>query len=117
LLILRGDIYWLDFGIPVGSVQGGRRLALVVQNDAGNYSSPTTIVAAITSKEKKPYPFHVEISARESGLTLDSTILLEQLFTINKNRLTEKAGRLFTQKMREVDNALKASLGIFDMPS
>lgn len=114
MLVKRGDIYWLDFGTPVGSVQGGKRLALVIQNDAGNSSSPTTIVAAITSKEKKTYLFHVEISAQESGLPSDSTVLLEQLFTINKNRLTEKAGRLFTQKMNEVDKALKASLGIID---
>ena len=85
---------------------------MVIQNDLGNYSSPTTIVAAITSKEKKPYPFHVDIAPQESGLTVNSTILLEQLFTINKNRLIQKAGQVSDQKMKEVDKAIKVSMGI-----
>ncbi len=110
--VKRGEIYWFDFGIPVGSVQAGKRLALVIQNDGGNLNSPTTIVAAITSKEKNSYSFHVKITAQESGLNLDGTVLLEQLFTINKNRLTQKAGQLFSVKMKAVDDALKVSLGI-----
>lgn len=45
----RGEIYWLQL-TGAGSEQMGRRPVLVIQNDAGNRSSPTTIVAAITSK-------------------------------------------------------------------
>ena len=48
----RGEIYWVDFGTPRGSEQAGKRPALVIQNDVGNESSPTTIVAGITSKIK-----------------------------------------------------------------
>jgi len=112
--VRRGEIFWFDFGTPMGSVQGGKRLALVIQNDSGNFSSPTTIIAAITSKEKNSYPFHVQITAQESGLKLDGTVLLEQILTVNKNRLTEKAGQLFSFKMKEIDDALKVSLGIRD---
>lgn len=115
----RGEIYRLDFGVPQGSVQGGVRPglviqsdALVMQNDVGNCTSPTTIVVAVTSKRKKSYPFHVEISKQESGLPEDSTILLEQIQTVSQSRLTEKKGELDKHKMEEVDRALICSLGI-----
>ena len=114
-----GEIYRLDFGIPQSSVQGGVRPgliiqgnALVMQNDVGNRISPTTIVAAITSKRKKNYPFHVEISTSESGLPEDSTILLEQIQTVPQSRLTKKIGELDEHKMEEVNRALMCSLGI-----
>ena len=110
--VRRGDIYWVDFGTPRGSEQGGRRPALIIQNDTGNMSSPTTIIAAITSKKKVSYPFHVDISALESGLPQDSTVLLEQLLTINKSRLISRVGGLSNAKMGEVDRALQASLGL-----
>lgn len=112
MTVRRGEIYWVDFGIPRGSQQAGRRPALVIQNDLGNQTSPTTIIAAITSKIKKSYPFHVEVSSAESGLPQDSTILLEQILTIPQNRLLQRCGQLNSTKMSEVDQALMHSLGL-----
>lgn len=112
VIVRRGEIYWVDFGIPRGSEQGGQRPALVVQNDVGNAYSSTTIVAAITSQQGQEYPFHVPITAEESGLRRDGTVLLEQIRTITKDRLVTKAGTLPSAKMREVDKALKVSLGL-----
>lgn len=110
----RGEIYSLDFGPPQSSVQGGVRPALVIQNDTGNRFSPTTIVAAITSKQKKSYPFHVEISTDESGLPVDSTILIEQIQTVPQNLLGEKMGDLDKHKMLEVNQAIRVSLDLED---
>ena len=112
MLIRRGEIWWADFGVPRGSEQGGRRPALIIQNDVGNTYSTTTIVAAITGKIKKSYPFHVEVSAQESGLPQDSTILLEQILTISVSRLIRRAGVLPTPRLRDVDRALEFSLGL-----
>jgi len=112
MLVRRGEIYWVSFDPPRGSEQGGRRPALIVQNDTGNASSSTTIIAAITSRIKTPYPFHVNISAQESGLPQDSTVLLEQLLTFSKKRLLRRAGCLSTTKMRDIDVALQVSLGL-----
>jgi len=108
--VRRGEIYSVDFGIPRGSEQAGRRPALIIQNDIGNINSPTTIIAAMTSKKKGAYPFHVETSTSESGLSQDSTILLEQLLTIDQSRLIKRIGSLSSAKMREVDKALQVSL-------
>lgn len=110
----RGDIWWVDFGSTRGSEQSGQRPALVIQNDIGNEHSSTTIVAAITSQIKKPYPVHVEISSVESGLSKEGTILLEQLLTISESRLIRQAGKLSKDKMKEVGLALRASLHLND---
>lgn len=113
LNVRRGDIYWVDFGIPAGSEQGGRRPALIIQNDIGNKSSTTTIIAAITSTTyKKNYPFLVEISKKESGLSKDSTVNLAQIRTISTNRLSNIIGRLSLNKISEIDEAIQASLGL-----
>ncbi|MDP2948646.1 MAG: type II toxin-antitoxin system PemK/MazF family toxin [Chloroflexota bacterium] len=111
-MIRRGEIYHVDFSPARGSEQTGRRPALVIQNDIGNQYAATTIVAAITSRQRRPYPFHVQVSARESGLLADSTVMLEQVLTISQERLQEKAGQLGPEKMSEVDLALHHSLGL-----
>jgi mRNA interferase MazF len=110
--IKRGEIYWLDWTPGRGSEQSGLRPALVIQNDVGNKYSPNTIVASLTSVTGKPYPFTVKVAAKESGLPKDSTIDLAMIMTIDKNRLTDKCGELNETKMAEVNEAIKASLGI-----
>jgi len=99
--------------MPVGSEQGGRRPALIIQNDIGNRTSTTTIIAAITSKiYNVEYPFHVQISSKESGLSKDSTVKLEQIRTISVDRLISLTGSLSPEKMLEVDEAILSSLGL-----
>lgn len=81
--IKRGEIYSADFGVGFGSEQGGVRPVLILQNNTGNKHSPTTIVAAITGrKTKAALPTHVAIIT--SGLKTESTVLLEQIRTIDK---------------------------------
>ena len=110
--IRRGDLYYADLSPVVGSEQGGVRSVLIIQNDIGNKYSPTVIAAAITSKiNKARIPTHIEISADAFGLPKDSVILLEQLRTLDKRRLTEKIGKLSDNLMASVDSALLISLG------
>ena len=108
----RGDIYRADLDPVVGSEQGGVRPVVIIQNDMGNLYSPTVIVAAVTSSRKKPFlPVHVRITAGESGLKRDSVVLLEQLRTLEKRRLTRYLGTLPEGAMRRIDRALGLSLG------
>lgn len=112
-MVRRGEIYWLQLLPVTGSEQAGRRPVLIIQNDVGNRSSPTTIVAAITSQpRRRQYPFHVPFTATESGLRLDGTGLCEQIQTVDQERLVSLAGALSGEKMREVDLALHRSLGL-----
>jgi len=116
-VIRRGEIYYVDLGHPVGSEPGGRRPALVIQNDTGNETAPNTIVAAITSQPRRPYPFQVAISKSDSGLPKPSTVMLEQIRAVSKARLGQRVGRLSSAKMSEVDAAIHHSLGIRHCPA
>ena len=111
--IKRGDIYYADLSPVVGSEQGGLRPVLIVQNDVGNKHSPTVIAAAITSQhEKSKLPTHIDISAECCGLSKDSVVLLEQVRTIDKQRLKERMGAVDSSAMNRVDKALSVSFGL-----
>lgn len=111
-MIRRGDIHYVDFSPGRGSEQSGVRPGLIIQNNAGNQYSRTTIVAAISSKRRRPYLFHVLITARESGLPEDSVVKCEQIQTVDQTRLGDLIGQLSNEKMQEVDLALHHSLGL-----
>ena len=109
----RGEIYFENFDPVVGRDQGGRRPCLIIQNDVSNEHSPVVIVALITSRlGSRSYPYDVVITPEESGLPQTSRVLLNQLRTIDKHRLGTLAGTLAAEKMAEVDEAVRVSLGL-----
>lgn len=111
--IKRGDIVIVDFEPVRGSEQGGMRPALILQNDIGNKNSPVTIVAAITSKIfNKEYPTNVFLSKKDSKLKKDSTIMLNQIRTIDKKRILKKVSSLNKEVIDNVDLAIKFSLKV-----
>lgn len=114
--IKRGDIYYADLTPVVGSEQGGTRPVLIIQNDLGNRHSPTVIAAAITSRQgKKPLPTHIRLEDSPYGLVQESTVLLEQVRTIDRTRLKEYIGRADRVTMQDVDHAIVVSLGLDGM--
>ncbi len=114
--VLRGDVFYANLNPVIGSEQGGVRPVLILQNDIGNKYSPTTIVAAITSRIKKAkLPTHVELDSSSFALEKDSVILLEQVRTIDKRRLKEKIAHLDEKTMASIDKALQISLGLVEM--
>lgn len=109
--VRRGDIYYADLSPVVGSEQGGLRPVLIIQNNIGNKHSPTVVCAAITSKiHKAKLPTHIEIDARKYQIVKHSVVLLEQIRTIDKQRLQEHVCHLDRAIMKKVDEALKISL-------
>ncbi len=113
MIVKKGDLFFADLSPVVGSEQGGVRPVLVVQNNVGNKYSPTIIVAAVTSQTgKAKLPTHVQLNASQGGLSKDSVVLLEQLRTIDKQRLKERIGTLNENQIPDVEKALSISLGI-----
>ena len=113
MVIKRGDIFYADLRPVVGSEQGGVRPVLIIQNDVGNKHSPTVICAAITSKmNKAKLPTHVELNTRRCAMVKDSVILLEQLRTIDKQRLKEKICHIDDELQQRVNDALLISLAL-----
>ena len=111
--VKRGDIFYADLSPVVGSEQGGTRPVLIVQNDTGNKHSPTVIAAAITSQTSKArLPTHINIAGGSVGLSKDSIILLEQVRTIDKQRLKERMGNFSIADMNKINKALTVSFGL-----
>lgn len=110
----RGDIFWATLGTGAGSEQSGLRPVLVIQNDIGNRHSPTVIIAAITDGKKKHLPTHVQIS-KGQGLPKDSIVMLEQIRTIDKQRLSDQIGSLNEYDMYDVGVAMQVSLGLMEV--
>lgn len=110
--IKRGDIYYADLNPTVGCEQGGVRPVLIIQNNAGNHFSPTVIAAAITSRRKKTMPTHVLLDEEGTRLFADSRIMLEQVRTIDRERLKEYVGSANAATMQSVDKAIAVSLGL-----
>ena len=96
----------------IGSEQQGTRPALIIQNDVGNEHSNTVIVAMITGKAKKPLPTHVTINNTECGLPENSVVMLEQIQTLDKQRLGTFIGCVSADVMNKIDKAALCSLGI-----
>lgn len=107
--IKRGEVWYCDLeGIGYTSVhvQEKTRPALVIQNNVGNAKSETIIVALLTSKDKKPYPFQYHF-VRNNKVNV---VMFEQIFTIDSFRLTDKMFELTPQQLQEADKALMYSL-------
>lgn len=109
MVVKRGDIFIADLGENEGCEQRGRRPVLIIQNDVGNHYSPTVIVASITDANKRYMPTHVLI---DSPMRKKSVVLLEQIRTIDKCKLMNKAGTISETTMKKVDDKLKVSLGL-----
>ena len=111
--VYRGEIYLADLNPVKGSEQGGCRPVLIIQNDKGNYFSPTVIVAAMSGQFylKAKLPTHYIIHDC-TGLTEDSMVLLEQIRTIDKKRLVTYVGKLCDRDMKQIDRCLAVSLAL-----
>ncbi len=108
----RGQVYYADLRPVIGSEQGGIRPCLIIQNDTGNTYSPTVIIATMTTQRKNNLPTHISVSPEDYCLDINTTILLEQLRTIDKSRLSSFVGRLSDITMQRVDEALRISLAL-----
>ncbi len=108
----RGDIYIANLNPFKGSEQGGTRPVLVLQNNDGNFYCPTLIVAPLSSKLKKTnLPTHFLLK-KGRGLITDSIVELEQIKTIDKCRIQRYIGKITSEQMSGVEDAIRESLGM-----
>ena len=112
-MIRRGEIYLIDFSNHVGSEQGGIRPAVVVQNEAGNMHSPTTIVCPLTSQHKSMAATHVNLTPEDAGIIKESTVLCEQVRVIDKTRIKKRLGEVRNlEKIEDINQKILISFGI-----
>ena len=110
----RGEICLCSFDPTVGHEIRKTRPALIIQNDIGNRYSPLTIVAAITSRVSAvPYPVEVVVEPTAgNGLDVRSSIRLDQIRTVDRQRLVRRLGAVDSTIMAKADEAIKISLGL-----
>ena len=111
--VARGDIFFANLDPVVGVEQAGTRPVLIVQNDVANARIPTVTVVPITANPRaRRFMFTVSLPMAESGLPKDSVALVFQIRTLDKSRLTHKAGHLSNVIMGQVDRALEIHLDL-----
>jgi len=113
----RGEVYLVEFDPDRGHEIRNTRPALVIQNDVGNRYSRVIIVAVITSR-LSPIPYPVEVvveSNKGNGLSVRSAIHLDQIRSVDRERLVKRLGALDVPAMRKVDDAVRISLGLVEI--
>lgn len=117
MLPRRGEIHLVAFDPTLEREIRKTRPAVIIQNDVSNQYSPITIVAAISSQfSTPPRPREVIISpGPKSGLAKPSAVILNQIRSIDRARLRKRLGRLDAEEMRQVDRALRISLGLVEL--
>ncbi|MGL5851074.1 MAG: type II toxin-antitoxin system PemK/MazF family toxin [Phycicoccus sp.] len=113
-MICRSEIYWADLGPVSGSRPAKRRPVLVIQSDPYNDSRlATALTAVITSNTGlATMPGNVFLPATATGLPRDSVVNVTALVTLNKTDLTDRAGTLSPDLMRDVDDGLRRVLAL-----
>ena len=112
--MIRGEIWWADFGIPFGSEPGFRRPVIIVQDDSFNRSKINTIVVLpfTTNIELGNAPGNVFVERERSGLTKDSVIVVSQISSLDKKRLIEKVKKMSIGAMTKIDDGIRIVLGL-----
>ena len=109
----RGEIYLVTFDPTVGHEIKKTRPALIIQNNVSNQYSPITIVAAISSQfGDPPHPREVALQPGKSGLPKTSAVVLNQIRSVDRQRLVKRLGAVDAAMMRKIDEALLISLGL-----
>jgi mRNA interferase MazF len=108
----RGQIWWVDFGDPIGSEQAGMRPALIVQCDAANQARnyPMSIVCPLSSSGRDQISFHVKLTPEETGLDRIGYIKCEQVRSVAVKRFSNLVVELDAKVMTRVDRALREIL-------
>lgn len=110
--VRRGDVVIVRLDPAEGHELNKTRPAVVLQNDVGNRNSSTTIIAPATGTYRG-YPFEVLIEASDSPFEKNSSVRLDQIRVVSiETRIQSVVGSLDPDKMSEIDEALKLSLGL-----
>jgi mRNA interferase MazF len=112
--MIRGEIWWADFGIPSGSEAGFRRPVLIVQDDTFNESRIRTIVVLplTTNLRLLDAPGNVLIKSKESKLSEDSVIIVAQFYALDRQKFIERISKAKGETMKRVENGMMLVLGI-----
>ncbi len=120
-MISRGQIYFVNLSPTEGREQAGYRPVLIVSVDAINRQPLVVTVVVGTSAKNVPrdYPTNVRVTAKETGLPMDTVFLCFQIRSLDPRRFLDPkthrpnlVGTMAPSRMTDVDIALRAVLGL-----
>lgn len=104
----RGEVYWVCLDPVMGTEIQKTRPGVIISSDLFNKSLPRVIIAPITSNIKIVFDFQALISLEGK----EGKVLLDQVRTVDKERLGKKIGSVNPREMASIENALKLTLEI-----
>jgi mRNA interferase MazF len=115
--MMRGELWWVDLGIPFGSEPGYRRPVLIIQNDYFNNSKiNTTIVVPLTTNILYvDAPGNIFLNRNETRLNIDSVLITSQVRVIDRKRLVERISKLSKVIIEEVERNILLVLGVIKL--
>lgn len=114
--VMRGELYLYDFGYEKGLALNGVRPVVVLQNDAINRKSPTTVVFSVSNAKRTYLPSQIFIK-QNYGLEMFSVINLNQIAVVNQFSLQKKIGEINSKKIQgEIYRGLKMVFGLYNKP-
>lgn len=112
----RGEVYWADLVPRSGSEQTGRRPVILVSHDGFNqtlgWRSIIVVPISTSASQAKRGPTVIELKGGTAGLPKTSCAVCHQVTTLDRAKLTRKAGTLSPGSMREVEEGLKAAMDL-----
>jgi mRNA interferase MazF len=113
MVIAQGDVWWADLPDPVGSGPGFRRPVVIVQGDALNRSRLATVVCVPLTGNLRwaDAPGNVHLSGEASGLPKDSVANVSQIMALDRDLLTDRAGKLPPSKLTLILSGIDVILG------
>ena len=105
---MRADVWWTEFGTPVGVEQGaGQRPSVVISSDDLHHTgAPLAFVVPVTTSHRH-YPSRVPIGPGRSGLQLPSWAAVEHTRSVSTLRLLEHLGSVGESVMDEIVRSLR----------
>ena len=112
-MIAQGEVWWADLGEPAGSGPGVRRPVVIVQGNPFNASALRTVVCVVLTSNLKwaEAPGNVMLPARATGLPKPSVANVSQVVTLDRDDLSERAGRLSASNLELVLAGIDIVLG------
>lgn len=113
MVVSQGDVLWADLPTPAGSGPGSRRPVVVVQGNALNRSSISTIICVpMTTNVARAQAFgNILLEPRSTGLQRDSVANVSQILAIDRTLLLERVGHLSSREIDLVLSGLDIVLG------
>jgi mRNA interferase MazF len=114
VVVERGQVWWADLGDPDGSGPGFRRPVVIVSSDAFNRSRIQTVIAVVLTSNLRlvDAPGNVLVPAKASGLPKDSVANVSQVITLDKEYLSDLAGRIRGRSLADIDAGLRLVLNL-----